>query len=156
MVNQPSSDIYANTRIWFTRARPDPTPADFTSQLGCHFEEISEMCLEILAPDDVTHELLNDVRVAAHRLAEHLKSNSAMLELGFQDRVKFLDSIADQAVTGCGAAHCAGMDPLNALHQVNLSNWSKFDENGEPIRNPETNKILKGPGYVEADLTPDV
>ena len=61
-------------------------------------------------------------------------------------------SLCDQIVTAVGVAHCAGMKIVDGLHEVNRSNWSKFDENGEPILD-ETRKIIKGPNYTKPDLT---
>lgn len=44
-----------------------------------------------------------------------------------------------------------GFDMSGALKEVNLSNWSKFDENGNPIFN-ENGKIVKGENYFKPDL----
>jgi hypothetical protein len=52
----------------------------------------------------------------------------------------------DQVVTGLGAAHCAGMKGAAACDRVNASNWSKFDHNGQPLRDVN-GKITKGPNY---------
>ena len=60
-------------------------------------------------------------------------------------------AIGDQVVTAIGVAHCAGMKGAAAVDQVNLSNWSKFTEDGEPIFN-ETGKIAKGPRYMPPNL----
>jgi predicted HAD superfamily Cof-like phosphohydrolase len=152
----PSSDIYANTRIWFTKARPFPTTKDLHSQLGCHFEEVKEMLDEITPTAGMADPLIEAARTSLHELAEYLKANDDVITVESHKRVKLLDSIADQAVTGCGVAHVLGMDPLNALHEVNRANWSKFDELGRPIYDPVTHKVIKGPNYVEANLTPYV
>ena len=115
--------------LWHKRARPEPTAADFNVQLGCHFEEIEEMMRSIDTSDD---ELWHDVRLQVLTLAKLLKINE--LKATINDRNEFLDSIADQVVTGIGAAHCAGMKGAVACDRVNTSNWSKFDHNGQPIR----------------------
>lgn len=127
--------------LWHRRARPEPTAADFNVQLGCHFEEIVEMMDSVDTSDD---ELWRDVRTQVYVLSKLLKINE--LKATITDRKEFLDSIADQVVTGIGAAYCAGMKGAVACDRVNTSNWSKFDENGQPIR--DTNgKITKGPNY---------
>ena len=127
--------------LWHRRARPEPTAADFNVQLGCHFEEIEEMMRSIVTDDE---EVWQEVRSQIYVLSKLLKLNE--LKARVDDRKEFLDSIADQVVTGIGAAYCAGMNGAVACDRVNTSNWSKFDENGQPIR--DTNgKITKGPNY---------
>lgn len=127
--------------LWHKRACPEPTAADFTVQLGCHFEEIEEMMRSIETSDD---ELWHDVRLRVMKLAKLLKTNE--LKATINDRNDFLDSIADQVVTGIGAAYRAGMKAAEACGRVNTSNWSKFDNNGQLIRDAN-GKITKGPNY---------
>jgi predicted HAD superfamily Cof-like phosphohydrolase len=127
--------------LWHKRARPEPTAADFNVQLGCHFEEIEEMMRSVDTSDD---ELWHDVRLQVLTLAKLLKINE--LKATINDRNEFLDSIADQVVTGIGSAYCAGMKGAVACDRVNASNWSKFDHNGQPIRDAN-GKITKGPNY---------
>ena len=134
--------------LWHTRARPQPTAEDFNVQLGCHLEEIVEM-FSTLA---FTYQAATEAGPALN----HLRTLSEMLKGGQErakivDRKEFLDAIADQVVTGVGAAHCAHMDGAAAIERVNLSNWSKFDDEGMPIFN-EHGKIAKGPKYAPPDL----
>lgn len=132
--------------LWHRRARPEPTASDFNVQLGCHFEEIEEMMRSIVTDDE---EVWQEVRSQIYVLSKLLKLNE--LKARVDDRKEFLDSIADQVVTGIGAAYCAGMKGAAACDRVNTSNWSKFDENGQPIR--DTNgKITKGPNYQQPVL----
>ena len=127
--------------LWHRRARPEPTATDFNVQLGCHFEEIEEMMRSIVTDDE---EVWQKVRLQIYVLSKLLKLNE--LKARVDDRKEFLDSIADQVVTGIGAAYCAGMKGAAACDRVNTINWSKVDENGQPIR--DTNgKITKGPNY---------
>ena len=65
--------------------------------------------------------------------------------------VEILDSLCDQIVTAIGVGYMMGFDMVGALQEVNLSNWSKFDENGNPIFN-ENGKIVKGENYFKPDL----
>ena len=133
--------------LWHRRARPEPTAADFNVQLGCHFEEFVEMmdCIEIVDASNT----LDAARDVMSALADWLKKGNVTAQIA--DRKEFLDSIADQVVTGIGAAYCAGMKGAVACDRVNTSNWSKFDENGQPIR--DTNgKITKGPNYQQPVL----
>lgn len=136
--------------LWHQRARPNPTPRDFDVQLGCHFEEIVEMIdtLDFTNADGIEYEV-RTTRVALSALARMLKQGD--LQARIADRKEFLDSIADQVVTGIGAAHCAGMDGRTAVVRVNESNWSKFDDEGQPIRDAN-GKIAKGPRYAPPNL----
>jgi DNA-binding transcriptional MerR regulator len=157
----PSSDILANTKIWFTRVRPEPNDQHFHSQLGCHLEEIAEMLeeLETTGLDDTTMDLRAFAENAIHDLAEHLKAAAkeqiSVVKVPAERRAKFLDSLCDQIVTGTGVAHTLNMDIINGMQAVNLSNYSKFGDDGQPIYD-ENMKMTKGPSYVEADLTPYV
>lgn len=134
--------------LWHKRARPNPTPENFNVQLGCHFEEIAEM-FDALAFDFQTAHLASEAHSYVKLLAARLKSGEANAKI--YGRADFLDSIADQIVTGIGTAHCAKMDGVTALMRVNTSNWSKFDDEGNPIFN-ESGKIAKGPKYAPPDL----
>jgi hypothetical protein len=128
--------------LWHKRARPEPTAADFNVQLGCHFEEFDEM-LDTLTFGDAEF-VVEDMRELLNWLADQLKKGKCVSEI--KNRKEFLDSIADQVVTGIGAAYCAGMKGADACDRVNTSNWSKFDHNGQPIRDAN-GKITKGPNY---------
>jgi predicted HAD superfamily Cof-like phosphohydrolase len=133
--------------LWHRRGRPDPTPREFDIQLGCHLEEIVEMLAVINLTQNDT---LVRARGALHWLADGLKQGR--LSADITNRKEFLDAAADQIVTGVGVAHCAGMRIVEATEKVNLSNWSKYDVDGNPIFD-ENGKIKKGPGYAPPDLT---
>lgn len=133
--------------LWHRRGRPDPTPREFDIQLGCHLEEIVEMLAVVNMSQNDT---LVRARGALHWLADGLKRGH--LQAQITDRKEFLDAVADQIVTGVGAAHCAGMKAAEAAARVNISNWSKYDVDGNPVFD-ENGKIKKGPGYAPPDLT---
>lgn len=133
--------------MWHQRARPEPTVKDFNVQLGCHFEEFKEM-LDCLTLDTNTAEWHN-FKTIVDVIATGLKRGWIAAEI--TDRKGFLDSIADQIVTGTGTAHCTGMNITEAVRRVNSSNWSKFDTEGYPIRDAN-GKIAKGPAYEPPNL----
>jgi hypothetical protein len=130
--------------LWHKRARPEPTDKDFNVQLGCHFEEIQEMASTLEGVDVIMIKLLDEFDSVTSQIASRLKKGLSAVEI--IDRKEFLDGVADQVVTGVGAAYCAGMRSAAACDRVNTSNWSKFDENGQPIRD-QNGKIAKGPNY---------
>lgn len=125
--------------LWHRRARPEPTSRELDVQLGCHVEEFVEMlaCVKLDSG-------WNNLRYELTLLADRLKSGQENAVV--HDRKEFLDSLADQIVTAVGVGHCAGMKMSDAVDAVNKSNWSKYNDDGEPIFN-EHGKIAKGPKY---------
>lgn len=140
--------------MWHAKARPAPTQRDFDVQLGCHLEEIAEM-LETLEFYSVynPHRIQGantDLYVWLTRMATNLKEGGYGVDI--VNRNEFLDAIADQVVTGIGAAHCAKMDAVEAIRRVNTSNWTKVDTvTGEFLRDAN-GKIIKPEGYEPPNL----
>ena len=131
---------------WFKVAKPNPSTADACVQIGCHYEEVSEMSSVLY--DDVEHAL------AATALAYKMNRGRYLAyveELSADERVELLDALCDQVVTAVGVAYMMGMDIECALAEVNRSNWSKF-EGGVPVFN-EHGKIVKGVDYTPPELS---
>jgi len=63
-----------------------------------------------------------------------------------------LKELADLVFVCYQAAENMGWDLDEAMHRVFLSNMSKLDEEGKPIRNKD-GKILKSVNYVKPDLS---
>lgn len=135
--------------LWHKRARPEPSYKDFNVQLGCHIEEFSEMLDTLRGDDGATDNKIKTLSYLTKQLADSLKSGSGSA-FAF-DPVAFLDAMADQVVTAVGTAYCDGSNIVKAMDIVNTSNWSKYDENGQPIFN-SYGKIAKGPSYVPPAL----
>ena len=136
-----------NITLWHKRARPEPTEKDFDVQLGCHIEEFVEMM-------DALSIYFDDVPVAKaldtlENLADGLKAG--VLTVSSTDRGELLDALADQIVTAVGVGHCARMDMVAAVQEVNDSNWSKFNYKGFPEFD-ENGKIKKGEHYRKPNL----
>lgn len=134
--------------LWHKRARPEPTEKNLEVQLGCHIEEFIEMLdtVSLAGPDNIDFE---QMMKSLDAFATGLKNNT--FEIQIDDRKEFLDAMADQIVTAIGVAHCAKMDAVSALEEVSRSNWSKYDDQGQPIFN-ENGKIMKGPNYTPPNL----
>lgn len=131
---------------WFKAAKPNPSTADACVQIGCHYEEVSEMSAV----------LYDDVRFALAATALLYRKNQSRYigtveELSADARVELLDALCDQVVTAVGVAYMMGMDIESALAEVNRSNWSKF-EGGVPVFN-EQGKIAKGAEYTPPELS---
>lgn len=135
---------------WFEKAVPAPTSKNLHTQLGCHFEEMAEM-IDTLTPSDAeTAVLLMQAKDAVRNLADHLKAGDRRIRLDPQDHVELLDALCDQVVTATGVGHMLSFQTLDALQEVNASNWSKFVD-GQPVFDANR-KIQKGPAYFKADL----
>ena len=129
---------------WFKAAKPNPSTADACVQIGCHYEEVSEMSAS----------LYDDVKYALEATALEYKMKHSMYildELSADARVELLDALCDQVVTAVGVAYMMGMDIEGALAEVNRSNWSKF-EGGVPVFNAQ-GKIAKGAEYTPPELS---
>lgn len=132
---------------WFEAAKPNPSTADACVQIGCHYEEVSEMSAA-LCDDDVACELAD---TALLYKMHHNWYIGAVEELSADARVELLDALCDQIVTAVGVAYMMGMDIEGALAEVNRSNWSKF-EGGVPMFNAQ-GKIAKGAEYTPPELS---
>ena len=132
---------------WFKAAKPNPSTADVCVQIGCHYEEVSEM--SAVLNDDVEYEL------ATNALMYKMNPNwyiGAIEELSEDARVELLDALCDQVVTAVGVAYMMGMDIEGALAEVNRSNWSKFKGGFVPVFN-EHGKIVKCAEYTPPELS---
>ena len=137
-----------NITLWHRRARPEPTDRDLDIQIGCHIEEFIEM-VDALEIDWDTHtdldRAVNILEEFCNDLKKGVKTISSM------NREAILDSLADQIVTAVGIGHCAKMDMVAAVQEVNDSNWSKFNYKGFPEFD-ENGKIKKGERYRKPNL----
>ena len=131
---------------WFKVAKPNPSTADACVQIGCHYEEVSEMSAVLY--DDVEDELVDTAILYKIKHSEYL---GVVEKLSADARVELLDALCDQVVTAVGVAYMMGMDIEGALAEVNRSNWSKF-EGGVPVFN-EHGKIAKGVEYTPPELS---
>lgn len=146
-------DTLDNTFDWFVRARPNPTSKDFSSQLGVHFEEIGEMIDELSTDNKLFVAELASVNLVIKSIARKLKASDGLVYVSEENRKGFLDSLLDQLVTATGVGYTQNMQIVPALAEVNRSNFSKFDDDGNPIYD-ENRKVIKGPNYSPAVLDP--
>lgn len=134
---------------WFTEAKPTVTNKAVNTQIGVHFEEVAEMLDSMEAPDDLDIEILiKEASIALETLGTALKQSNTVLKI---DRVNFVDALADQVVTAIGSGTYLGMNMPGAIEEVDLSNWSKFDDNGKAILDAN-GKIMKSENYFKAKL----
>lgn len=142
---------------WHAKCRPTPSQVDASATLGCHFEEITEMADTMLLVPGLTESFEAELIEFINRgksIADTLKANSSGIDFfSIPDdvRLDLIDSYMDQLVTVLGTAYTQHYDVFEAAHEVDSSNWSKFDRDGNPIFN-ENKKVMKGPNYHKAVL----
>ena len=129
---------------WFKAAKPKPTTDDIAMQIGCHFEEIKEMC-------QAMNLYCDEVAIQELRFKNKFLSYRRGIEnMDSKEKAAVLDALCDQIVTAVGVGYMMGFDMAGALDEVNKSNWSKFKD-GVPVFD-ENGKIAKTDGYFKPDL----
>ena len=83
------------------------------------------------------------IKEELEELTEAMKNN---------DLLEVADALTDILYVTYGAGHAFGIDLDKCFNEVQNSNMSKLDENGEPIYN-EAGKVMKGPNYYKPDLS---
>ena len=69
-----------------------------------------------------------------------------------KDLLEVADALTDILYVTYGAGHAFGIDLDKCFNEVQNSNMSKLDVNGEPIYN-ESGKVMKGPNYFKPNLS---
>ena len=67
------------------------------------------------------------------------------------DLLEVADALTDILYVTYGAGHAFGIDLDNCFKEVQNSNMSKLDDNGNPIYRDD-GKVLKGPNYKKPEL----
>nr|DAS18211.1 MAG TPA: NTP-PPase-like protein [Caudoviricetes sp.] len=132
---------------WFKAAKPEPTEKDKATQIGCHFEEISEM-MRVLSCNSYQTSRISKEFYHSDAINKDVDGNDVELPENWQ--IELLDALCDQIVTAVGVGYMMGFDIAGALDEVNKSNWSKFKD-GVPAFD-ENGKIAKADGYFKPDL----
>ncbi len=69
-----------------------------------------------------------------------------------KDIVEIADALTDILYVTYGAGHAFGINLDKCFEEVQNSNMSKLDKNGQPIYNDD-GKVMKGPNYFKPDLS---
>ena len=69
-----------------------------------------------------------------------------------KDLLEVADALTDILYVTYGAGHAFGIDLDKCFDEVQNSNMSKLDKNGNPIYN-DSGKVMKGPNYFKPDLS---
>ena len=136
---------------WAMKALPSPVEKDFNTQLGVHLEEIAESLDPLKTDNPLLASALTSLVIQMKAVSKAAKTGTDIY-LFTEDRIEFLDGLADQIQTACAVAHTLKMDLVSACAEVASSNYSKFKD-GEPIFD-ENRKVMKNPDtYFKPDLT---
>ena len=68
------------------------------------------------------------------------------------DLLEVADALTDILYVTYGAGHAFGINLDKCFEEVQNSNMSKLDKNGQPIYN-DSGKVMKGPKYFKPDLS---
>ena len=103
---------------------------------------------EVKSKPSFSSDKINKLRIdlikeELEELQEAMKNN---------DLLEVADALTDILYVTYGAGHAFGIDLDKCFEEVQNSNMSKLDENGEPIYN-ESGKVMKGPNYFKPDLS---
>ena len=69
-----------------------------------------------------------------------------------KDLLEVADALTDILYVTYGTGHAFGIDLDKCFDEVQNSNMSKLDENGNSIYN-DSGKVMKGPNYFKPDLS---
>ena len=129
----------------FPKPKDEKELATYKLRLKLTLEETFEVFEAVLAPE-----------VYEAVFAPIIKDINAKIEaLAISDMeikpIDLLDSFADQDYVNVGWANIMGMDLGAAFQEVQRSNMTKLDKDGNPIFR-EDGKLLKSDQYVPPDL----
>jgi len=96
-----------------------------------------------LSTDKINELRLSLIKEELDELKEAMKN---------KDLLEVADALTDILYVTYGAGHAFGINLDKCFDEVQNSNMSKLDDNGEPIYN-EYGKVMKGPKYFKPDLT---
>ena len=103
---------------------------------------------EIKNKPSLSSDKINNLRIEL--IEEELKELKYAIKN--HDLLETADALTDILYVTYGAGHAFGIDLDKCFDEVQNSNMSKLDENGNPIYN-ETGKVMKGPNYFKPDLS---
>ena len=96
-----------------------------------------------LSTDKINELRLSLIKEELDELKEAMKN---------KDLLEVADALTDILYVTYGAGHAFGIDLDKCFDEVQNSNMSKLDDNGEPIYN-EFGKVMKGPKYFKPNLS---
>ena len=116
-----------------------------------NFEKVKNFMLtfgqEVKNKPSFSSEKINNLRYSL--IKEELEELREAIDK--KDLLEVADALTDILYVTYGAGHAFGLNLDHCFEEVQRSNMSKLDNNGNPIYN-ETGKVMKGPKYFKPNL----
>ena len=103
---------------------------------------------EVKNKPSLSTEKINQLRISL--IQEELSELKEAMDN--KDLLEVADALTDLLYVTYGAGHAFGIDLDKCFDEVQNSNMSKLDQNGQPIYN-EMGKVMKGPNYYKPNLS---
>ena len=103
---------------------------------------------EVKTSAGLSDDKINTLRISL--INEELEELKAAINNN--DVVEVADALTDILYVTYGAGHSFGIDLDKCFNEVQESNMSKLDKDGNPIFN-ENGKVMNGPNYYKPDLS---
>ena len=103
---------------------------------------------EVKEKSSFSSDKINELRV--NLIKEELEE--LKIAIDSKNLVEVADALTDILYVTYGAGHAFGINLDRCFEEVQQSNMSKLDDNGNPIYN-DSGKVMKGPKYFKPDLS---
>ena len=103
---------------------------------------------EVKEKSSFSSDKINKLRV--NLIKEELEE--LKIAIDSKNLIEVADALTDILYVTYGAGHAFGINLDRCFDEVQQSNMSKLDDNGNPIYN-DSGKVMKGPKYFKPDLS---
>ena len=103
---------------------------------------------EVKEKSSFSSDKINQLRV--NLIKEEL--DELKIAIDSKNLIEVADALTDILYVTYGAGHAFGINLDRCFDEVQQSNMSKLDDNGNPIYN-DSGKVMKGPKYFKPDLS---
>ena len=103
---------------------------------------------EVKEKSSFSSDKINQLRV--NLIKEELEELKVAIDS--KNLIEVADALTDILYVTYGAGHAFGINLDRCFDEVQQSNMSKLDDNGNPIYN-DSGKVMKGPKYFKPDLS---
>ena len=103
---------------------------------------------EVKEKSSFSSDKINQLRI--NLIKEELEELKIAIDT--KNLVEVADALTDILYVTYGAGHAFGINLDRCFDEVQQSNMSKLDDNGNPIYN-DSGKVMKGPKYFKPDLS---
>lgn len=115
--------------------------------------ELAELCQGLAIDLDMRYVHADMHMLSGKELEQYIIVNSTQPDdLPAPDMVLTADALGDLDYVVNGGGVAFGIELPSITAEVHASNMSKLDEDGNPILDPDTGKVIKGPNFLEPDI----